>query len=74
MTWNYRLLAHQEGGETIFKIHEVYYNDKGIPCSYTENEVSLWGESVEELVWATDEIKKCFEKPVLSAEHFPKEI
>ena len=35
MTWNYRIIADDSGGDIIFCICEVYYDDEGNPDSYT---------------------------------------
>ncbi len=31
MKWNHRVLAHKDGDEMFFQIHEVYYDKKGKP-------------------------------------------
>ncbi len=73
MNWNHRILAHKKGEETYFEIHEVYYNKEGKPYSYTEKGVSIIGEDLEEVNWVLDKMKECVNKPILSADDFPKE-
>jgi len=70
--WNYRVLAHK-GEEVFFQIHEVYYNEEGIPNGYTEKDVGVGSESPEGLSWVLDKMKECIDKPILSADNFPNE-
>lgn len=73
MSWNHRVLAHKDGKNWFFQIHEVYYNEKGKPISYTANGVSVGGETVKDINWVLDKMKECTNKPILSAHNFPKE-
>lgn len=74
MSWNYRILKSESGGETTLALHEVYYNKDGTMGSWTEKPVSLEGyESVEELV---DEVglmaTAIASRPVLKMAEMPK--
>ena len=71
MSWNHRVLAHKNGDEFWFSIHEVYYDKKGTPESYTVNGVIVGGNSIKDLSWTLDKMKECLDKPILSAENFP---
>jgi len=73
MGWNYRVLAHKDGDEMYFMMHEVYYNKDGIPNSYTANGVGLGSNSIEGLEWGLDKMKEALSKPILSIENFPEE-
>ncbi len=42
--FNFRLLAHEEGTEITFIVHEVYYNKKGEPDSYAEGAAIVLGD------------------------------
>ena len=46
MTWNHRVLAHERKGELTFGIHEVFYNDDGIPDMCTEDAVGVVGDNL----------------------------
>lgn len=46
--WNYRVIKHESLDETVYGLHEVYYDKKGKPNGYTENAVAV-GDTVEEL-------------------------
>ncbi len=73
-TWNNRVLAHQYRDEVYFCIHEVYYTD-GVPHSYTEDPVTVSGDSLEEIKWALTKMQECLEKPVLwYGVKFPQEF
>lgn len=71
MSWNHRILAHKDGDEMYFEIHEVYYDKEGKPDSYTANGVSVGAESLDGIKWVLDKMKECLDKPILSAENFP---
>jgi hypothetical protein len=72
MKWNYRLLAHVDGDDYFFQIHEVYYNKKGKPISFTKKGVIPSGSTVNEVLVSLDEMSMCAKKPILSAERFPE--
>ena len=39
MSWNYRILAHEDGDDWFFQIHKVYYDEEGKVNGYTEKGV-----------------------------------
>jgi len=71
MSWTYRILVHNVLGEQVFRVHEVYYSE-GKPVSYTQNPVSVEGESIDDVLLVLDRMKRCTERPILSAENFPE--
>ena len=73
MSWNHRILAHENGNDMFFQIHEVYYDKSGKPDSYTKNGVSVGAESLEGMKWVLKKMKDCVNKPVLLADGFPDE-
>ena len=73
MGWNHRILAHKDGDEMYFQIHEVYYDKDGKPDGYTANGVSVGAESLDGIKWVLDKMKECANKPVLLADDFPNE-
>lgn len=54
MSWNYRVTRHlvpvpgQEPAH-LYEIREVYYDEAGVPTSWTEDPISPMGETKEEL-------------------------
>lgn len=71
--WNYRVLRrswlHINGDvEHTFAIHEVYYNDDGVPNSCSKDSIEPHGESMEELQKDFRRQLEAFSKPVLCYE------
>lgn len=73
--WNYRVLAHDFKGEVCFQIHEVHYNDEGVPISYTERAVPAMGdENLDTLKEDLEYMLKALDEPVLVyGDNFPEE-
>jgi len=74
MTWNYRVLAREYKGfnenDVTFSIHEVYYNDDGVPEMCTEDAVSVVGDNLAEISNTLLWMKKALKKPILSYSDF----
>ena len=51
MSWNHRILAHKDGDEVYFQIHEVYYDEDGKPISYTTDGANVGSESLDGIKW-----------------------
>ena len=49
MTWNYRAIKETCEGETIYQVHECYYDDKGELERWTKDPICAQGETLEEL-------------------------
>ena len=47
MSWNYRLVKYHNGG---YGVHEVYYNDRGIPTSMTERPVTFAFDTASDVI------------------------
>jgi hypothetical protein len=74
MGWNHRILATERNGEVYFQVHEVYYNDDGIPERYTLNPISVGCETINGIRWTINKMAESVKKPVLWAgDKFPKE-
>jgi hypothetical protein len=73
MSWNHRILAHKDGDEVYFEIHEVYYDEDGKPISYTADGANVGSESLDGIKRVLDKMKECVNKPILSADDFPNE-
>jgi hypothetical protein len=70
MKWNHRVvdMTAENGGEPLFAIREVFYNDDGVPTSHGEpNAVS---EDMEGLEWCIGEMRDALKHPVLKPEDF----
>lgn len=74
MTWNHRVIAYREGSEFWYEIHEVYYDENGVPEMYSKGAVSVGANAFKDLDWQLDRLKECLKMPILSAENFPEEF
>lgn len=76
MSWNHRILAHEDHKKEIYLvIHDVYYNEKNIPDGYSENGVTIGGETLKDIKWTLSKMKECLKKPILYAgDRFPQEF
>ncbi|KWN80853.1 hypothetical protein WM24_23745 [Burkholderia ubonensis] len=70
MTWNHRVVEHQTNGETWRAIHEVYYDDAGVPWGYTENAVGIVWDEDGDPHWTLDQMRKALDAPVLAESDF----
>lgn len=73
MRWNYRMVRINE--EWI-EVHEVYYDEDGVPIARTENPVGVEGNSPDEIHVCLDLMREALDLPELddavfdfSAEH-----
>ncbi len=67
MSWNYRTIATPSKLNSYYEysIHEVYYNENGSINSWTENSISAYGDSKEELQEDLQLMLKASTLPVL---------
>jgi hypothetical protein len=72
MTWNYRIIKHDETKRTYFAIHEVFYNDKGKITNWTEQPIDITGESKVEIKRILKKMTLDIETPVLTESELPK--
>jgi len=74
MTWNHRVLTREYKGfneaEVLFEIHEVFYNDDGIPEMCTEDAVSVVGDNLAELKQTLRWMRKALRQPILNYADF----
>ena len=73
MHWNHRVvdMTDANGGDPLFEIREVYYEDNGMPTGY--GEPSVMSESIEGLNWVLDQMKAALDQPVLKPEDFKEQ-
>jgi hypothetical protein len=50
MIWNYRAIKETCEGETVYQVHECYYDDKGELERWTKDAVCAQGETLTELM------------------------
>ena len=60
--WNNRIVKHKKDDAVWYSVHEVFYNDNGGITFYTENPITIFGETVEEVKSQLEMITKDIEK------------
>ena len=78
MGWNHRVMAreytYKEETYLMFGIYEVYYNEDGIPDSYTADAIDTNFEDFKGLRWSINKMKEGMKKPILwYGDKFPEE-
>ena len=73
--WNYRVIEFIDPNEGPWRsIHEVHYDEKGKPTSYTEEPARVVsfddGGNERELSWVLDRMRDALGKPVLRESDF----
>jgi hypothetical protein len=70
MKWNRRVvdMTAENGGEPLFAIREVFYNDDGVPIGH--GEPSVMSETMEGLAKLLDRLQEALAQPVLKPEDF----
>lgn len=70
MSWNYRVLKHEEvGADVYYGIHEVYYDSDGKPARYSAKPM-IAEESILDLRVALDRMSDAIGKEVLTYRDF----
>lgn len=62
--WNYRVIESEE----VFRIHEVYYNQKGEITAFSENPITPLGDTLDELRGDLEYYMQALDRPVLKKE------
>ena len=66
--WNNRIIKHEKDGVTWYSVHEVFYNKDGSIYAYTEDPITIVGETEEEAVEQAEQILRDIkDMPVLVA-------
>jgi hypothetical protein len=74
MTWNYRLMAHKDGDDLYFEIHEVYY-EKNIPVKYSASPISVGAHSLSGVRECLNKMYEVLVQPVIWAgDRFPEDV
>ena len=64
--WNYRVVRHKEmpSWTSDLAIHEAFYEDDG-KIAVTEDSVSAWGSTIDELKCVLNYMLLALDKPIL---------
>ena len=66
--WNNRIIKHEKSKTTWYSVHEVFYNKDGSIYAYTEDPITIVGETEEEAVEQAEQILRDIkDMPVLVA-------
>ena len=66
--WNNRIIKHEKDGVTWHSVHEVFYNKDGSIYAYTEDAITIIGETEEETIEQVEQILRDIkDTPVLAA-------
>ena len=66
--WNNRIIKHEKGGTTWYSVHEVFYNEDGSIYAYTDDAITIIGETEEETIEQVEQILRDIkDTPVLVA-------
>lgn len=71
-SFNYRVMRHTRPNGDEFAIHEVFYDDNGQVNGWTENALSVFCLSLEDLKLELDRYNLAIEKPVLDFRLYSK--
>ena len=47
--WNNRIVKHERDGTVYYSVHEVFYKEDGGIYGYTEDPITILGETVEDV-------------------------
>ena len=70
MSWNHRVMKHEkaDGDDDWYQIHEVYYDSKREPGSWTKEGIAPGGNTLEELRDELIKMLEATEKEILNYE------
>ena len=71
MGWNHRVMKHEkaDGDDDWYQIHEVYYDSKREPDSWTADGISPGGNTLEDLRDELIRMLEATEKEILNYKH-----
>ena len=65
---NNRIIKQEKDGVTWYSVHEVFYNKDGSIYAYTEDAITIIGETEEETIGQAEQILRDIkDTPVLAA-------
>ena len=67
-TWNYRVLSQKSGNETVYSIHQVFYDEQDIVVRYVKVPISLIATDLEDMVEDLELALESFNQPIIKIE------
>jgi hypothetical protein len=74
MTWEYRIIHHDNEGHPYFAIHEVFYDNHGKITNWTADPIDVAGETQPELIATLKQMLRDAESEVLVESQLEKAI
>ena len=60
--WNNRIIKHEKDYTVLYSVHEVFYSENGGVNGYTEDPITILGETVEDVILQLQIIMQDIEK------------
>lgn len=67
-TWNYRVLSQKSGDETVYSIHQVFYDEQDLVVKYVKVPISLIATDLEDMVIDIELALEAFNQPIIKIE------
>lgn len=67
-TWNYRVLSQKSGDETVYSIHQVFYDEQDLVVKYVKVPISLIATDLEDMVEDMQLALEAFNQPIIKIE------
>tara|TARA_R110002020_G_scaffold399656_1_gene609482 strand:+ start:354 stop:581 length:228 start_codon:yes stop_codon:yes gene_type:complete len=67
-TWNYRVLSQKSGNETVYSIHQVFYDEQDLVVKYVKVPISLIATDLEDMVEDIELALEAFNQPIIKIE------
>jgi hypothetical protein len=67
-TWNYRVLSQKSGDETVYSIHQVFYDEQDLVVKYVKVPISLIATDLEDMVEDIELALEAFNQPIIKIE------
>ena len=67
-TWNYRLLSQKSGDDTVYSIHQVFYDEQDLVVKYVKVPISLIATDLEDMVIDIELALEAFNEPIIKIE------
>ena len=73
-TWNYRVLSQKNGTETVYSIHQVFYDPADNVTDYVKVPICLISTDLEDMIEDMQLALEAFDQPTLSIEELDESI
>jgi hypothetical protein len=67
-TWNYRVLSQKSGNDTVYSIHQVFYDEQDLVVKYVKVPISLIATDLEDMVEDIELALEAFNQPIIKIE------